>query len=222
MSKKNNSKKKIGNIELIAIAISALAVLVFIYMSFSSSQAQSGRSGISWPPQLNKPYPELELMTSNGRKVKLSSFAGKIILLEPIGMSCPACQAFAGADTKGGFQGVSPQAGLPSIDSLLAKQGISPADSRLCRVQLLLYSPNMTAPTLQEAKAWAKHFGFGQAANELVLIGDSSFINNASYQMIPGFQLIDKDFILKCDSTGHNPKNDLYRELLPMLKRSLN
>lgn len=30
--------------------------------------------------------------------------------------------------------------------------------------------------------------------------------NQASYNMIPGFQLIDQNFILRSDSTGHNPK----------------
>jgi len=35
--------------------------------------------------------------------------------------------------------------------------------------------------------------------------------------MIPGFFLIDKDFILRSDSTGHRPKHNLYTQLLPEL-----
>ena len=174
-----------------------------------------------WPPQLNGFYPELELMSSTGKKVKLSSFAGKVILVEPIGMSCPACQAFAGASKKGGFQGVNPQPGIPSIDELLTQQGVSPSDSRLVKVQLILYSPSLNAPSLEQAQAWSRHFGFGQRPNEVILIGDARFINDASYNMIPGFQLIDKSYVLRSDSSGHNPKNDLYRELLPMVKKIL-
>lgn len=189
--------------------------------SGGSSSGTAASSVSPWPPQLDSKYPDLELMSTSGKKVKLSSYTGKILLIEPIGMSCPACQAFVGADTKGGFEGGSAQTGLPSIESMLEKNGISPSDSRLVRVQLLLYSPSMGAPTLEQAQAWGKHFGFGNGANELILFGDSSFINNASYNLIPGFQLVDKDFVLRSDATGHSPKNDLYRELLPLLKSSL-
>lgn len=204
----------------------------FLSISFLVSKADSSKdpkpstsasvqSNLTWPPKLNSKYPDLELMSSSGKKVKLSSFAGKIILLEPIGMSCPACQAFVGAEEKGVFQGGSSQPGLPSIDTMLKQNGIAANDSRLARVQLILYSPSLSAPSLDQAKEWAKHFGFGEAKNELILIGDQSYINSASYNMIPGFQLIDKDFVLRCDATGHNPTNDLYKELLPMLKQSL-
>lgn len=208
-----------------------LIFFAFLSISFLISKAETSKSStasnggaqqkLSWPPQLNSKYPDLELMSSSGKKVKLSSVAGKIILLEPIGMSCPACQAFVGAAEKGPFPGGSAQPGLPSMDSMLKQHGISPSDSRLERVQLILYSPSMGAPTLEQAKAWSKHFGFGETGHELILIGDQSYINNASYNMIPGFQLIDKDFVLRCDSTGHNPTNDLYKELLPMLKKLL-
>ncbi len=174
-----------------------------------------------WPPVLNNYYPDIEMQSLKGAKVKMSSFAGKVILVEPIGMSCPACQAFAGGDRLGGYNGVSPQSGLSSIDSLLTAQGISPNDSRIVRVQMLLYGPGMQAPTAQEAKSWAKHFGFGQRPNEVLLIADSRYQNSASYNMIPGFQLIDKTFVLRSDSSGHSPKNDLYSHLLPTIKKIL-
>jgi hypothetical protein len=42
------------------------------------------------------------------------------------------------------------------------------------------------------------------------MIGDESFA------MIPGVQLVDRDFILCVDSTGRsNQQHDLYRDLLP-------
>jgi hypothetical protein len=39
--------------------------------------------------------------------------------------------------------------------------------------------------------------------------------------MIPGYQLIDKSFVMRSDAGGHNPKNALYDHLLPMLKKML-
>ena len=39
--------------------------------------------------------------------------------------------------------------------------------------------------------------------------------------MIPGFQLVDRDFILRCDA-GNPPRQNLYQELLPMVRTVLN
>ena len=200
----------------------AVITLLIAQILVSCGAAETGNGQkLVWPPILNSPYPDVEMQTISGKKVKLSSFAGKVILVEPIGMSCPACQAFVGGDKKGGLNGVVPQGGLPSMDSLLAQQGISAQDPRLVRVHMLLYGPTMAAPSLKEAQAWAEHFDFGKRPNEVVVFADSSFQNAGSYNMIPGFQLIDRNFILRSDSSGHNPKNNLYKDLLPLLKRSL-
>ncbi len=199
--------------------IVCLALLSVAGIQVFAQTPQAGRFKTFWPPVVNQFYPELELCDLSGKRVKLSSFAGKVILLEPIGMSCPACQAFVGGDRKGGINGVAPQSGLSSVDALLAAQGVSSSDPRLVRVQLLLYGPTLNAPTLAEAQAWAKHFDFGRRNNEILLIGDQRYINQHSYNMIPGFQLIDKNFVLRCDACGHNPKSNMYTELMPMVAK---
>jgi hypothetical protein len=199
--------------------IICLSFFFFAGIQMSAQTAQAERFKTFWPPVVNQFYPELELCNLSGKKVKLSSFAGKVILLEPIGMSCPACQAFVGADKKGGMNGVVPQSGLSSIDALLAAQGVSPSDPRLVRVQLLLYGPTLNAPSLAEAQAWAKHFDFGKRDNEALLIGDQRYINQHSFNMIPGFQLIDRNFVLRCDACGHNPKSNMYTQLIPMVAK---
>ena len=228
MTRESKQRDKALSIASIAfVAVAAIAMIMTAIMPPPSENLQNSgaansapaNTNIAWPPQLGNKYPPIELMSVSGKKVRLADYAGKVLLIEPIGMNCPACLAFAGADERGGFQGNSPQGGLPSIESMLKREGVAPDDKRLVRVQLLLYSPSMKAPTLEEVQAWSKHFGFGTGANQLLLFGDASYINNASYNMIPGFQLVDKDFVLCCDATGHNPKNDLYRELLPMVKK---
>jgi hypothetical protein len=170
---------------------------------------------------VGRTYPEIELCDLTGKKVKLSSYAGRVILLEPIGMSCPACQAFVGGEKKGGINGVTPQGGTSSLESYLAAAGVSPTDTRVVHVQLLLYGPNMGVPTLAEAQAWAKHFDFGRRSNEVLLVGDQRYINQHSYDMIPGMQLIDKNFVLVCDATGHNPRSSLFSELIPSVSKLL-
>lgn len=41
----------------------------------------------AWPPTLAEPYPDLDLLDHRGELVQLSSFKGKILLIEPIGMT---------------------------------------------------------------------------------------------------------------------------------------
>lgn len=38
-----------------------------------------------------------------------------------------------------------------------------------------------------------------------------------NFAMIPGFHLVDRDFILRRDATGHRPRHSLFGDLLPMV-----
>lgn len=174
----------------------------------------------SWPPQVGQPYPDLNLVNQDGKKTKFSSFKGKVILVEPIGMNCPGCNAFAGGASKGGFAGTTPQRGLPDFRSLVSQYArVQLPNPEVVVVHLLLYDHKMGPPSSKDAKAWAEHFGLSTFSNEYVLAGGKKLQGQASYNMIPGFQLIDRDFRLLYDSSGHHPKHDLYRELLPALGR---
>lgn len=177
-----------------------------------------------WPPRVGKPFPDLTFHDSNGDPVRVSSFAGKVVLVEPIGMNCPACNAFAGANESGrsGIDGTKPQANLLSVAKMLPAyaDGASIDDPDLVLVHLLLYNMKMHAPTQADARRWAEHFDI-DAANHLVLYADERFVNRDSYNLIPGFQLVDRNGIVQSDSTGHKPRDDLYAKLLPMLGRML-
>jgi hypothetical protein len=185
-------------------------------------ESESATPDHIWPPRVGQRYPNLQLLDSRGERIALESLAGRIILVEPIGMDCPACNAFAGANRPGssGFAGVKPQNDLPSIDEMLDRyaDGISLADARIALVHLLLYRPGREgSPDVQMAQLWAKHFGIEASENMLILVGEPYLIGPASFDMIPGFQLIDADFVLRFDSSGHHPKHDLWRELLPAI-----
>lgn len=170
----------------------------------------------AWPPQKNRSYPDLKLVDQEGNVTRLSDFKGKVILVEPIGIPCQACVAFAGGHEFGGFEGIAPQADLESIASYAEQFGnVRLDDDRIVRVQLLLFNHAMQAPTQGDATAWAEHFQMQRSNNDVVLVGTPAMATKASREMIPGFQLIDKHFILRSDSTGHSPADDLYSELLP-------
>lgn len=170
-----------------------------------------------WPPQVGQEYPDLQLYDQQGQLTRLSEFRGKIILIEPIGMPCKACQAFCGGHQRGGFNGIAPQPGLPSIEEAARTYGgFDISDPRIVQVHLLLFNLDMSAPTVEDARAWADHFGMDRQRNQIVLAGSPELVTQDSYQMIPGLQLVDQDFTLRYDSTGRtNQRHDLYGELLP-------
>ena len=176
-----------------------------------------------WPPRLGEAYPDLELTDLSGDKVRLSDFRGRVLIIEPIGMSCKACQAFAGGHIVGGFDGHKPQPKVESLDEYFrAYTGLKLSDERLQLIQILFYGPSgRKAPTVEDARRWAKHFGPALPSNTIILCGDRSLISSETKAMIPGVQLVDRDFILRCDA-GNPPRQNPYLELLPMVRTVLN
>lgn len=173
----------------------------------------------TWPPERSRTYPDLTLIDQDGNPTRLSDFKGHVILLEPVGMSCPACIAFSGGKQKGPFQGIEPQENLDSIQHYARNFGrVHLADPRIVFVQIILFNENMEAPSLKEVQAWARHFDFRRDRNQIVLAGTPEMVTEASRAIVPGFQLIDKSFVLRRDSTGQDPVDNLYHEFLPTLR----
>lgn len=64
------------------------ALLAAIALGLSACDQQpQGALAFDWPPLVNEKYPDLELMNAQGELVKLSSFEGQVLLIEPIGMT---------------------------------------------------------------------------------------------------------------------------------------
>lgn len=169
-----------------------------------------------WPPVKGSQFPDLELRDATGETVRLSRFRGRTLLVEPVGMNCPACQAFTGGNERGGFGGVEPQDGVPGIDLLLERSGIDPRHPDLVIVQLLLFDLAMGTPTPADAAAWTAHFGLAERKNVVVLVGDDRLRQaKGTYELVPGFFLVDQGGMLLLDATGHQPKDDLAFAVLP-------
>jgi hypothetical protein len=177
-----------------------------------------------WPPRRGERYPNLTLYDQRGQLVSLASLRGKVILLEPVGMTCEACQSLSGAGKVGVFGHQSVQAGVETLEDYFPRYtgGLSLSDPRIAYVQVLLYGLDLHAPSPAEAKAWAHHFKFDERPNVYVLAGTPGLIGPASYAMIPGFQLIDKNFVLRAWWYGETGTgDDLWTQLLPMIPRLL-
>lgn len=105
---------------------------------------------------------------------------------------------------------------MPSLDEAARDYGgFSLDDERLVFVHLLLYGFDMQAPSLADAREWAEHYGLTERANHVVLVGDERMLGPETHRMIPGLHLVDRDFVLRFDSTGRRPKHDLWTDLLP-------
>lgn len=175
--------------------------------------------GVSWPPKLDREYPDPELVDYRGDRFHLSDYQGKVILVETSGMNCPACNAFSGAERFGGFGGTQPQANLRSIETYMRHYAGSDVVGHrdVMMVQLLLYDLYMEAPDAEDCKLWVDHFRLDQRSNFRVAATVEDMRGRASYNLVPGFQLIDRDFVLRYDSSGHRPRHDLFRTLLPAI-----
>ncbi|MCO5169671.1 MAG: DUF4034 domain-containing protein [Planctomycetes bacterium] len=181
------------------------------------SAAARPRPPAPWPPVKGEPVPDLALLDARGETVRLSELGGRVLLVEPVGMSCAGCQAYSGGDVRGGFGGVTPQRGLSSIDDVLRAAGVDPDHPDLLLVQVLCFDLSMGTPTVADARAWAEHFGLDRRANALVLVGDDLLREDpATVAMVPGFLLVDRDGTLLLDATPASPEpDDLHADLAP-------
>lgn len=195
------------------IAILVVAVGGYAVMSF----------GGPWPPKVGDPFPDVQFTNYDGSPVRLSDFKGKVVLVEPIGMTCPACNAYSGGNTQGGIKNVRPQQGVQAIGEYLERfaGGVSLGDPDFIFVQVLLYDLSMGAPTVGDARIWAEHFGFEGGTNVYVVVPNSDLRGSASFDMIPGFYLVDRNSVVRFDATGHRPRHSLHSELLPSIPRFL-
>lgn len=174
-----------------------------------------------WPPVTGQFYPNLVLKDQTGQVTALSDFRGKVVLVEVVGLTCRACHAFAGGNESGRerFRGIEPQRGVDSIEKYAqgyAKVSLDHPD--IVFVQLVLYGMDgLSPPSLDDVRAWSRHFGMDRYRNEVVLVGDERFISPQTRRLIPGFHLIDRNGILRAMHSNDPRHDNLYTALLPSL-----
>jgi hypothetical protein len=175
----------------------------------------------NWPPRERQTFPNIQLIDHEGNDFSMQSLAGKPVLIEFIAMSCAGCQAFAGGKKHGGFKKFAVQRGLDSMEDYFQRYtGYSMDTQKLNVVQVIVYDLKLSNPEPSELAAWREHFHL-TSPNMHVVGGTKSLANGATKKMIPGFMLLDADLQVVSDSTGHRPKRDFYRDLLPQAKKML-
>ncbi len=178
-----------------------------------------------WPPQLDAAFPNLKLKDQSGHGTDLYTLLNSLnveaSIIEPTGMNCPGCHAYSGANKYGNYLGVTPQNGLPSFEDFLSQAQLDISDKRFAFVQLLLYSYNMGATTFDDATKWATHFNFSKGNKQIAIAVPSTFQNKGSYDLIPGFLLLNKNNQIVSSAAGHNPIHSVDGYLVPKLKEIL-
>lgn len=179
----------------------------------------------NWPPRMNKLYPEIELLDKEGRAFKISDLKGYVVVMSYIDMSSPICQAQAGAAATGAY------GSLKDVDKYsepftetLRKNSLEeftlPNDGVL-EVDVLVYTQDGSQPSLDDAGKWADHFDLGLTKGAIVAVPKASMQNKKTDSMICGYQLIDKNMMLRVDSAGPEPKHNLKMTLVPLLPKLL-
>ena len=175
----------------------------------------------NWPPVDGQRFPEVELFDHHGQPFDLSSLRGKPTVIEFISMSCAGCQAFAGGNQFGPYGDLAVQPNLESFDKHFQQYaGFDLHSGDVNYVVAVVYNDKLTTPTPEDLNQWRNHFQLNQ--HNTHIISGQKLASGKTFKMIPGFMLLDKNQVVQFDSTGHQPKHNLYSELLPAVSKMLN
>ncbi len=173
------------------------------------------------PPQVQQLYPNYELIDEHGEPVSLRSFQGNVTLIQTVSMGCAICQSFAGAAHYGPFGSVMPHSGVLSFESYLNRFAPGAlASGKLQIVQIVFLNTRGEPPSAEELAAWSDHFQLRKRG--IVALGAPMTLSQTvGRKLVPGFQLLDENFILRADSTGSIPRHNFTDQLLPELAKLL-
>lgn len=178
-----------------------------------------------WPPKMNSVYPDLELYDQKGQKFMLSSLAGHVIIVEYIDALSPISQAQSGSATHGLYYGAKTQElnrqALPFSDVIKKHTNgafLLPNDN-IFELKIIVYGADATAASRDDAEQWAQHFKLKEADNVIVAVPSKDMRGDESQSLITGFQLLDKNMVLRVDSSGVMPKHNLQMTLVPLVPK---
>lgn len=180
-----------------------------------------------WPANMNDPYPDIKFLDQNGKELALYDLKGRVVILEYIDISSPISQAQSGAAVIGAYHGSTTSQdidkySLPFSDVLKKSinAGFSLPNNSIIELKVLVYGASGAQATVNDAQNWANHFALGTAgSNVIVAVTKKDFRSKRSDSLIGGFQLLDRNLLLRVDSSGPKPKHNLSMTLLPLVPK---
>jgi hypothetical protein len=181
-----------------------------------------------WPPEMNKTYVDFGLVDQDGKSFRISDLKGKVILIEMVDMTRAESHIYSGSPTYGSFTGapqiqVSDPSVMPIINILnkYSEGKIVIPDPDLVLLKIIFYNTAAAQPTAVDATNWANHFKLSRAQNIIVAVPEKDMRSSLTSAILPGFQLIDRNYVLRVDSTGATPKHSLSMTLVPLIPNLL-
>lgn len=182
-----------------------------------------------WPPKMNEPYPELELINTSGEKFFIDKYLGKIVIMEYIDMSSPVSQAQSGANLTGPF-GITRQSDLDrstqtlsSVINRVTRGRINYPNNDVVHIQVLVRTQADGQPTLDDADRWKEHFNLDAQRDNIIVTVPVKDLRDSETTgtILTGYQLIDRKQRLRVDSSGTAPKHNLELTLIDLLENLL-
>lgn len=174
-----------------------------------------------WPAKMNVPYPALGLIDQTGQNFSLADLKGRVIIVEFIDMSSPVSQAQSGAGLMSAYAGGEvDEFAKPFSEYLrdLETPLVLPHD-RIMELKILVYGPDGGMASRDDAQNWATHFNLKRDDNIIVAVPQKDMRDKATDGLVGGFQLIDKNLLLRADSAGPTPKHNLTLTLTPLVPK---
>ncbi len=178
-----------------------------------------------WPPRMNNPYPELELIDQEGKEFFLSDLKGKVIIMEYVDISLPKSQAQSGAALAGPYYGGDPEDIDKSIElfsEILRKNTetkMTLPNPNVIHLKVIIYGEAGAQASRDDAQGWAEHFNLRKTDNVIVAVPKKDMRSDETQGIITGYQLIDKNMILRVDSAGTLPKHNLQLTFVPLVPK---
>lgn len=179
----------------------------------------------NWPPAMNTIYPNIKLVDYTGQPFDLESYAGRIIIIEYIDLNDPISQAQSGAALAGVLPGTfveQDETNSEPFDEVFRKTALNDItlpDPNLLHIKVLVYGVNGGQATVDDAERWANHFDLKKSDNFIVAVPEKDFRGKETLQMLTGYQLLDRNLVLRVDSAGVAPKHNLRLTLIPLAEK---
>ncbi len=185
---------------------------------------KAGSDGMEhWPPKMNQPYPDLELLDRSGRAFRISDLGGYIIVISYIDMSSPVSQAQAGAAVVGAYGGTKEidkySESFSQVVRKNAVNGFSLPNDNVLEINVIVYGQDGSQATLNDADSWAKHFDLDLDRGIIVAVPKKDLRGKDVQEILTGYQLVDRHMMLRVDSAGTEPKHNLKMTLVPLLTK---
>ena len=178
---------------------------------------------VPWPAGMNAEYPDFEVIDQEGNQFSISSLKGKVILVEIVDMMNPVSLSYNGAAEYGLFgKAESADQYEVSLAKTIEKQtqgSFSLPNEEVIVLKLIVYNQEGTQPSAIDAENWANFYRLKKEDNYFVVVPAKDFRSDETDKIVPGYQLIDRDFNLRVDAAGPAPKHNFKMSLIPRIPK---